>query len=52
MSSITEQLFTVLHNVQRSGQFYTTGTLEIFPPQLAISVESINASMIWLCWRV
>jgi len=36
MSSITEQLFTVLHNVQRPGQFYATGTLEIFPPQLEV----------------
>lgn len=36
MSSITEQLFTTLQNVQRPGQFYATGTLEIFPPQLEV----------------
>jgi predicted 2-oxoglutarate/Fe(II)-dependent dioxygenase YbiX len=36
MSAITDQLFTLLQNVQRPGDFCTAGTLEIFPPQLEV----------------
>lgn len=36
MSTITDQLFTLLQNVQRPGDFYTAGTLEIYPPQLEV----------------
>lgn len=36
MSAITDQLFTLLQNVQHPGDFCTAGTLEIFPPQLEV----------------
>jgi len=36
MSSITNQLFNALQNVQRPGNFYATGTLEVFPPNLEV----------------
>ena len=36
MSSITDQLFNTLQNVQRPGNFYATGTLDIFPPHLEV----------------
>ncbi len=37
MSSITNQLFNVLQNVQRPGNFYATGTLEVFPPHVEVA---------------
>ena len=36
MSSITNQLFNALQNVQRPGNFYATGRLEVFPPHLEV----------------
>ena len=36
MSSITDQLFNALQNVQRPGNFYATGRLEVFPPHLEV----------------
>ena len=36
MSTITDQLFNALQNVQRPGNFYATGTLEVFPPHLEV----------------
>lgn len=36
MSTITDQLFTLLQTVKRPGNFCTSGTLEIFPPQLEV----------------
>ena len=40
MSTITAQLFNALQNVQRPGNYYATGTLEVFPPHL--EVESVG----------
>lgn len=36
MSSITDQLFNALQNVQRPGNFYAAGTLDVFPPHLVV----------------
>ena len=36
MSSITDSLFNTLQNVQRPGNFYATGTIEVFPPHLEV----------------
>ena len=36
MPSINDQLFNTLQAVQRPGDFYATGTLEVFPPHLEV----------------
>ena len=36
MSSIADQLFNALQNVQRPGNFYATGIIEVFPPRLEV----------------
>jgi len=36
MSSINDLLFNTLQAVQRPGDFYATGTLEVFPPHLEV----------------
>ena len=36
MSLITNQLFNALQNVQSPGNFYATGTLDVFPPHLEV----------------
>jgi predicted 2-oxoglutarate/Fe(II)-dependent dioxygenase YbiX len=36
MSSITDQLFNTLQNVQHPGNYYATGILEVFPPHLEV----------------
>lgn len=36
MSSINDQIFNILHAVQRPGDFYATGTHEVFSPQLEV----------------
>lgn len=36
MPAITDRLFNILKTVQRPGNFYATGKLEIFPPHLEV----------------
>ncbi|TAL51010.1 MAG: 2OG-Fe(II) oxygenase, partial [Methylovulum sp.] len=36
MSSINHQLFQILQTVQSPGDFYTTGTIETFPPLVEV----------------
>src|SRR5215470_19592163 len=37
MASLTTVLAEILHTVQRPGDFYTTGTLDIFAPRLEVA---------------
>ncbi|MDP2902008.1 MAG: hypothetical protein Q8N96_02710 [Methylovulum sp.] len=36
MPSINRQLFQILQTVQSPGDFYTTGTIETFPPLVEV----------------
>ena len=37
MASLTTELAEILHTVQRPGDFYTTGTTDIFAPRLEVA---------------
>ena len=37
MASLTTELAEILHTVQRPGDFYTTGTIDIFAPRLEVA---------------
>jgi hypothetical protein len=37
MASLTTELADILHMVQRPGDFYTTGTIDIFTPSLEVT---------------
>src|SRR2546430_4539131 len=37
MASLTTALAEILHTVQRPGDFYTTGTTDIFAPRLDVA---------------
>src|SRR6058998_3746257 len=37
MTSLTTELAEILHTVQRPGDFYSTGTLDIFAPRLEVA---------------
>src|SRR2546422_9881256 len=37
MASLTTELAEILHTVQRPGDFYTTGTTDIFAPRLDVA---------------
>jgi hypothetical protein len=37
MASLTTELADILHTVQRPGDFYTTGTIDIFVPRLEVA---------------
>src|SRR5712691_12158650 len=37
MASLTTELAEILHTVQRPGDFYTTGTIDIFAPRLDVA---------------
>jgi hypothetical protein len=37
MASLTTELAEILQTVQRPGDFYTSGTIDIFAPRLAVA---------------